>query len=224
MADAADITPETRVTDPGPGRLRQARRGVLETCVMLALCLGTVYAVQQWLIKPYAIPSESMVPTLQVGDRVLVNRISGHWSHPQPGQIVVFYPPAGAEASPTMCADPDQGMGSQQPCGRPVGKPVINTPYIKRIVAVAGDTVAIDGGHLIRNGRRVSEPYIRACPTDPDFCDFPKPVTVPAGHVFVMGDNRGDSNDSRFWGAVPVRNIVGRAALGIWPPKHTGRL
>jgi signal peptidase I len=197
----------------------------LELLAMSALCLGLLYAVQGWVLKPFQIPSESMEPTLLVGDRVLVNRIAARMHAPRPGQVVVFYPPARAEAAPDRrCSRPGQGADSDQMCGAATDDAVArDTPYIKRLVAVGGDTISMAGGHLTRNGKRVAEPYARAC-TLPGICDFPRPITVPAGQFFLLGDNRGDSNDSRFWGSVSREQILGRAFVKFWPPSHVARL
>lgn len=188
-----------------------------ELAFMVVCFMGMLFVVQNFLVKPFRIPSESMVPTLQVGDRVLVNRLADRWSDPQVGQVVVFYPPAGAEMSPTRCGNSEEGFSTAKVCGRPAGDPVKQMPYIKRVVAVGGDTVAVRGGRLIRNGKAVQERYAQLCPDGPAFCDFPEPVKVPAGHLFMMGDNRGHSNDSRFWGPVPRSYVIGRAAVNFWP-------
>jgi signal peptidase I len=92
-------------------------------------------------------------------------------------------------------------------CDHPLPRPV-SVQFLKRIVAGPGDVISILDGHIIRNGKRELDPYIRACGTSPD-CNFPTPITIPAGHWFMMGDNRGESDDSRFWGPVPTSWITG---------------
>jgi signal peptidase I len=88
---------------------------------------------------------------------------------------------------------------------------------------VGGDTIAIRGGHAIRNGQRAKESFAAACGGGPD-CNFPHAITVPKGYVFVMGDNRGESDDSRFWGPVPVSWVIGKALVTYWPPGRVGTL
>jgi signal peptidase I len=162
-----------------------------------------------------------MEPTLQVGDRVLVDRFSHNLgSEPAVGQIVVFHPPAGADSVTPRCGIAGQGGGTETPCSRPTSSASSQT-FIKRVVGVAGDRIAIRGGHVVRNGRRQSEPFASRCGPGAD-CDFPHAITVPEGHVYVMGDNRGHSEDSRYWGPVPITWVIGKAVLIYWPPGEAG--
>jgi signal peptidase I len=187
----------------------------------IGLALVLALAVQAYAVKPYRIPSPSMEPTLHVGDRVLVNRFSHHLgAEPEVGQIVVFHPPQGAEASPPRCGDGVQSSPRRPPCSRPTDRPSSQT-YIKRVVGVSGDRIAVRQGHVVRNGSLQSEPFAADCGTGAD-CDLPEPVTVPEGFVFLMGDNRGASADSRLWGPVPVRWVIGEAMLVYWPPRRAG--
>lgn len=185
----------------------------------MALALGLALAIQAWIVKPYQIPSESMEPTLDVGQRVLVNRFIYHFQDPKPGEVVVFHPPAGAD-NQTECgaAHPET-----QPCPRPTaGESSQN--FIKRIVAGPGDKLSIKEGHPVVNGvEKKDEPYITPCGnTEP--CNMPKPITVPPDMYFMMGDNRGASDDSRFWGPVPKSWIIGEAFATYWPPDRIGTL
>ena len=192
---------------------------LVELILIVAVALGLALGIQAFLVKPYRIPSESMVPTLQIGQRVLVNRIGERFTSPDVGDVVVFHPPAGAEQ--------DNTCGSGQP---PAGK-VCDTPtderadvnFIKRVVAGPGDKLRIEGGKVIRNGKPVDEPYAQPC-EDSEGCDFPTEITIPAGHYFMMGDNRGSSDDSRFWGPVPEKWIIRQAFATYWPPKRIGLL
>lgn len=204
--------------------LRAARKNtIVETALFLALAVVAVVLIQAFAIKPYRIPSGSMEPTLHVGDRVLVDRFShrvlGH--EPSVGEVVVFHPPAGAETSPPTCGVADQGAGTATPCSRPVSQEA-NDTFIKRVVAVGGDRVALRDGHVIRNGRMTHEPFVRPCGSAGD-CTFPQTITIPKGYVFVLGDNRGNSDDSRFWGPVPERWVIGRAFVLYWPLNRIGR-
>jgi signal peptidase I len=200
--------------------LTRLRRSALFELIFVGVtALSLAVAVQAYAVKPYSIPSGSMEPTLRIGDRVLVDR-AGHrlGAQPEIGDIVVFHPPAGADAEPSECGRPATGA----PCARPTAEPSHQT-FIKRVVALGGDTVAIRDGHVVRNGRMAAEPFAADC-GGVDGCDFPEPITVPKGSIYVMGDNRGASLDSRFWGPVPVAWVIGQARAAYWPPSHLGAL
>lgn len=199
---------------------RSARGGgLLEFVVIVALALGLALGIQALIVKPYQIPSESMEPTLDVGQRVLVNRFLYQFSEPSAGDVVVFHPPAGAERRTQCGVDRRDG----QPCPRPTARQS-DQNFIKRIVAGPGDTVTVDDGHPVVNGvKRAREPFITPC-GDAVVCDMPVAITVPAGHYFMMGDNRGASDDSRFWGPVPEEWLIGKAFATYWPPRRVGIL
>jgi signal peptidase I len=193
----------------------------VELVVIIAIALGLALAIQAFIVKPYRIPSGSMEPTLAIGQRVLVNRIGMHFSEPHVGEIAVFHPPVGAEQE--MCGVTGQGRGSSTPCSQPAPKANNGVNFIKRIVAGPGDTIYIRGGHAIRNGTPEKDSYIRPCSPGAD-CNFTTPIKVPAGHWFMMGDNRGESDDSRYWGPVPTGWIIGGAFATYWPPDRIGIL
>jgi signal peptidase I len=197
---------------------RIRRTQIFELVLTIGVAVGLALSVQAYAVKPYRIPSESMLPTLKVGDRVLVNRFSHRLgAEPQVGQVVVFTPPAGAAADPARCGVADE---DGRACPLPTdGK--ADTTFVKRVVAVAGDTITIRAGHVIRNGKREQDGYTLPC-GDADACDLPVPIKIPAGDVFLMGDNRGNSDDSRFWGPVPTHWVIGEASLRYWPPKRVG--
>lgn len=194
----------------------------LELAIIIAVALGLALGIQAFLVKPYRIPSSSMVPTLEVGQRVLVNRIGNRFGDPKVGDILVFHPPKGAEDGADQCGDPNAGRGTERPCDKPTPEK-LDTNYIKRVVAGPGDKIAIENGHVILNGKRQDEPFINECGVGGD-CTFMDPITVPAGHWFMMGDNRGESDDSRFWGPVPRDWIIGGAFATYWPPNRIGLL
>jgi signal peptidase I len=201
-----------------PSKTSSASGSLIELVLIVAVALGLALGIQAFLVKPYRIPSESMVPTLQVGQRVLVNRIGARFGDPSVGDIVVFHPPAGAEQGNECGAS----HPATQVCDQPTpDKADVN--FIKRVVAGPGDKIKISAGHVILNGKTQNEPFARPCTRD-DGCDFPQEVTVPAGHYFMMGDNRGSSDDSRFWGPVPEKWIIGEAFATYWPPKRIGLL
>jgi signal peptidase I len=170
------------------------------------------------VVKPYQIPSGSMEPTLDPGQRVLVNRVVYHLRDPKIGDIVVFHPPVGAENG-VEC-------GVKHPAREACPKPTpekSDTNFIKRIVAGPGDRLSIHNGHPVVNGIEAKEDFIRPCGGAPD-CDKPETITIPPDHYFMMGDNRGASDDSRFWGPVPRDWIIGGAFFTYWPPDRIGFL
>jgi signal peptidase I len=202
-------------------RIRALRRhAVLELTLTIATAFVLALCVQAYAVKPYRIPSGSMEPTLDVGQRVLVNRFTHRiGSDPKVGDVVVFHPPLGADDQ--RCGgDRNSGSGTDAPCARPTPKPDSQN-FIKRVVAVGGDRISVLEGHVIRNGKRTDEPFARPCEI-PSACDFPRPIRIPRGYVFMMGDNRGQSDDSRFWGPVPVDWVIGKAFATYWPPSRLG--
>jgi signal peptidase I len=159
-----------------------------------------------------------MEPTLDVGQRVLVNRLAHRLGgEPKVGDIITFHPPSGADLQPPECGAP---QAPNQACTRPTPGKSSQT-FIKRVVGVSGDRISIRNGHVIRNGRETKEPFINPC-AGGQGCDLTRTITVPKGYVFVMGDNRGFSDDSRFWGPVPDKWVIGKAFATYWPPKRIG--
>jgi len=225
--------PLTRDRPTRLARIRKRRRPrtpagpVIELVVIVAVALGLALGIQAFIVKPYKIPTGSMEPTLAVGQRVLVDRIGNALGEPHVGEIVVFHPPANAEEGEcgsdshpvtpggAACDEPDSARSS--------------TNFIKRIVAGPGDEIYIREGHVYRRagGRgefvREKDPYIKACYGSSE-CNFPRAIRIPTGHWFMMGDNRGNSDDSRFWGPVPTSWIIGEAFVTYWPPDRIGTL
>jgi signal peptidase I len=160
-----------------------------------------------------------MYPTLHISQRVLTNRLI---NHPSVGDIVVFHPPAGADPVSPVCGDSSQGVGHPQACDQSTAQESTQT-FIKRVVAGPGDTVQIVNGHVIRNGVREKDNYIAPCGSDSS-CNFRSPIKIPPGEYFMMGDNRGASDDSRFWGPVPDKWVIGVAFFTYWPPDRIGFL
>jgi signal peptidase I len=191
---------------------RLRRHALVELGFTVAVAVGLAFAVQAWAVKPYKIPSGSMEPTLNPGQRVLVDRL---FFSPHVGDIVVFHPPVGADneqcgrahAAAAACDWPDRASSGET--------------FIKRIVAGPGDVITIRNGHVIRNGKPEPDSYIRPCAVG-DPCTFVKPIRIPPGMWFMMGDNRGLSDDSRFWGPVPARWLIGNAFFTYWPPDRVG--
>jgi signal peptidase I len=186
----------------------------VELIATVLIAVGLAIAIQAWVVKPYQIPSGSMEPTLVPHQRVLVDRI---FKSVRIGEIVVFHPPQGAENG--RCGRP---RAATAVCGWP--NPESSQTFIKRIVAGPGDVISVRDGHVIRNGHREPDAYISPCLPDETACDFATPVRVPHGMWFLMGDNRGVSDDSRFWGPIPQNWIIGDAFFTYWPPDRIGSL
>ena len=161
--------------------------GFLEFVIILAVAFALVFGfVRPFVLEAFRIPSESMVPTLEVGDRVLANKFIYRFTEPERGDIVVFE---------------SVGEGDDQ-------------KLIKRVVALPGDEVEVRSGTLLVNGEEQEEPYLNQ---ELPFNGSYEPREVPEGEVFVMGDNRATSADSRVVGPLPVENIEGEAFMRFWP-------
>jgi signal peptidase I len=201
-------------------REKSTTNSLIEFVVIIAVALGLAIGIQAFLIKPFRIPSPSMVPTLAVGQRVLVNRIGTHFGDPSRGDIIVFKPPAGADTH--QC-----GIPSEPDDGHPCGKPTANrsdSNFIKRVIGLPGDLVSVRNNRAYINGKPLNEPYINKGTLCDNLCNLPKPIKVPPGHFFMMGDNRGESDDSRDWGPVPKKWVIGHAFFTYWPPSRIGTL
>jgi signal peptidase I len=215
----------------GVKRPKSLAGSLIELVVIVAVALGLAVGIQAFVVKPYRIPSGSMEPTLKIGQRVLVNRIGMHFSGPHVGQIAVFHPPEGAEQAICGPSPHRVNPGSGPPCGAPVEKMDSHVNFIKRIVAGPGDEIYVKEGHAFRKAAGTStfvaekDTYINPCsPGSLPECNFPTPIKVPPGHWFMMGDNRGHSDDSRFWGPVPRSWIIGSAFATYWPIDRIGTL
>ncbi|HET9073397.1 MAG TPA: signal peptidase I [Solirubrobacteraceae bacterium] len=199
-------------------------RSFIELILTVLVAAGLAFLVQAFVVKPYRIPSGSMIPTLDINQRILVNRLA---THPGLGTIVVFHPPRGADLGSGQCANPAQGFNAEgspqaQPCDAALSGTSPET-FVKRVVGLPGDTLRIVDGHVFRNGVREQDSYIAACGGSSE-CTFARPIKVPAGDYYMMGDNRGNSDDSRYWGPVPQKDIIGEAFFTYWPISRIGTL
>jgi signal peptidase I len=189
----------------GPFHFLRELPGLIIIALVLALLIKT------FLIQAFYIPSQSMEPTLQVGDRVLVNKLVFRFREPRRGEVIVFENPRYDDQDRNPLAAVwhwvTEGLGfTADP----------NKDFIKRLVALPGDTIEVKGGQVFVNGQQIEEPYLNRPRDRSDY----GPFTVPEGQVFVMGDNRANSQDSRSpaVGPVPEDKIVGRAFIILWPP------
>lgn len=197
--------------EPGPGRV------LLEIPLLLVGAAVIALVVKAFLAQAFFIPSESMEPQLATGDRVVVSRLSYELHEPRRGDVVVFDDPAQPEAPDRsllpvrLGRDALEALGVVEPRGREL---------IKRVVALPGETVWGQDGRVVIDGRPLIEPYLSELAVTDDFA----PVRVPEDHVFVMGDSRRNSKDSRRFGPVPTELVVGRAIARVWPPGRIANL
>lgn len=225
---------------------------LVETALIVVAALVFAFVIQWLLVKPYKIPSLSMYPLLNVHQRVLVNRVEGRFGTPERGDVVVFHPPPGADemecgiepgqtfgppqqtyVANTEMIDTSDGAGSGNDGS--MACPVANAgaqkqAFIKRVIGLPGDRIKIIKGYAYINGEKLDEPYVNtadSCADTASFrptCTFSREFTIPPNRYFMMGDNRNNSDDSRFWGPIPKQNIVGEAFATYWPPSRIGGL
>jgi len=186
------------------------RNSLLDYAVIAVVAIGLALVIQAYLVKPYRIPSPSMVDTLEIGDRVLVNRVVYHLKDLEHGDVVVFRWPKNRDVV-----------------------------FIKRVVGLPGDRLQAKDGKLYVDGVAQEEPYVHKTngvtdPTNPSGTivgttmsqpwGLSDEYTVPDGHYFMMGDNRTNSDDSRVWGPVPENDLIGEAFFVYWPLDRLGTL
>jgi signal peptidase I len=191
-----------RLLDRTASRLPQPLRTVVDWSLTIVVACAVVLALEAEVAKPYRIPSSSMEPTLhcarpspgcasRFNDRVIANRLAYRFGEPQRGQVVVFDSPSAADRK----------------CG-------LGGTYVKRLIGLPGDTVSEVDGVVSVNDEVLSEPYVDFANRDHESGTW----TVPEGHYFFMGDNRTHSCDSRQWGSVPRRDLIGPVLVKYWPP------
>jgi signal peptidase I len=194
------------------GRAERGRqwRVIAEIPILLVIALLVAFVLKTFIAQPFVIPSASMEPQLNVGDRVVVSKLSYELHDPHRGDIVVFDSPEPHTTHHDIwpvafVKDVLEGVGIKRPD---------DDVLIKRVIALPGETVEGRDGHVYIDGQLLLEPYLpSSLQTEP----FPA-TTVPSGDVWVMGDNRGDSRDSRSFGVVKESSIIGRAIAKVWPP------
>ena len=194
------------------GEAKQSRGSLLrELPVLLLVALLLAFLLRTFVVQVFYIPSSSMEPTLNINDRMLVEKITYRFRDPQRGEIVVFE----GEASPLPEEDAGVGGRLARGLGQFLGVVPTNArDLVKRVIGVPGDEILIEDGRVFVNGVGIDEPYV----VFDDRSDF-GPVTVPEGALFFLGDNRPNSSDSRrSLGFVPMDQVIGRSLVTIWPP------
>ena len=201
--------PHAPDAEPDEAKHRSTTRSIIEWIAVIGGALIVALVIKTFLIQAFYIPSGSMETTLEIGDRVLVNKLSYRVHDVNRGDLVVF------EAA--------EGEGD---CGQPVNQAAASAAeggikdLIKRVIGLPGDVVEGRDGQILVNDRILVEPYLDEGITTSDF----EPVTIPEGCVWVMGDNRSDSRDSRSFGPIDEDQIVGRAFVRVWPLTNLGFL
>jgi signal peptidase I len=200
------------LSEPRPADQEERRSFLRELPILFIVALAVAIVLKTFVVQAFFIPSGSMEPTLEPGDRVLVQKVV---YGPDRGDVIVFSDPQGRPG-------PDRGivggfvhwLSSTLGIERPE-----HEDFIKRVIGLPGETVELRDGRLFVDGVRIREPYLKGAVDTRDY----GPVTVPEGALFVLGDNRLNSNDSRFGlGFVPVDKVVGRAFAIVWPPSRVG--
>lgn len=188
---------------PAEGQLQPKKRGILKSVISLVIMVAAIFFFA-WLLRlfvfqSYQIPSESMEETIMKGDMVFSEKVSYYGRGPEQGEIITF-------------EDPE----------------IPSRTLIKRAIATEGQTVDLKDGHVYVDGVKLDEPYTDGKPSYPlDSAfrtDITYPYTVPEGEVWVMGDNRTNSSDSRYFGSIPVSSVTGHAAVIYWPPDRISTL
>jgi signal peptidase I len=207
-ADPTEHEPPPSADPASSGRGRSAARTAIEWGLILAVAVVAAILIRSFVVQPFFIPTGSMEPTLQVGDRVLVNKLSYDFHSVHRGDVVVFAKPAD---------DTTPGIKD----------------LVKRVIGLPGETISAQNGQVYINGRPLAEPWLPK--VDRDVTTFqpsipgclPAPsgaCRIPAGDYFMMGDNRTDSADSRVIGPVPGHLFIGRAFVRVWPLGRLGWL
>jgi len=197
-AGPADVGPAQAGAARGSPRRRRRIRSLAETAIIILLAVVLAFLVRAFVFQTFWIPSSSMVPTLGVYDRILVQKAFFSWHDVHEGDIVVFtHPPR------DHCPGPQQG------------------DLVKRVIALPGQTIYSSGNSIYINGRRLAEPYLPPYdPLGPTIASSQHPYRVPPGEFYLLGDNRAISCDSRYWGPIKGSSIVGKVVLLWWHDGH----
>ena len=198
MSEMSQTQPKTK---------RRSRTALGETVETILVAGILAIGIRATVAEARSIPSESMVPTLLIGDHLIVEKVTGYFRSPARGEVLVFYPP-----------HPDETLSATRRTMRALSL-TADMALIKRVVALGGERVAVHDGKVFINGKALTEPYIAA---PPSYTMDEK--RIPDDSVFMMGDNRNNSLDSHIWGPLPVKNVIGHAVFRFWPLNRLGTL
>lgn len=184
-----------------------------ELPVLIIVALVVAVIIKTFLVQAFFIPSASMRDTLLEGDRVMVNKLAFRFGEPGHGDVIVLDSPL------EELSNGENLFGAiVRNIGESLGLSTPDTALIKRVIALEGDTIEIRANTVFINGIAIDESYLTRSVRMPDF----GPLQIPPGHVFIMGDNRNQSEDSRRFGPIPESSIIGRAFVRVWPPSRWG--
>lgn len=185
-----------------PTERETSRELIVQVCWLLlaanVLSLLLAISIRTFVAEARFIPSEAMSPTLQINDRLFVNKLDYRFESPDRGEVIIFQAPQAALTAASSTAD---------------------TAYIKRVIGLPGETIEVKEGSVYVDGERLAESYVRS-----PIAYTWGPETVPADAYFVLGDNRNSSLDSHVWGFLPAENIIGKATKIFWPPQRQGNI
>ena len=188
--------------------IKKRKPKFLETIETIFIALILSVFIRATVAEARFIPSESMVPTLLINDRLVVEKVSNYAGKIQRGEILVFYPPFGGDLSDTLTARSLRWLGFTK-----------NVAYIKRVIGLPGETVEVRNQTVYINGKGLQEEYIKEKP----MYEY-GPTKLKENELFMMGDNRNNSMDSHVWGPLPEQNIIGHAIVRFWPPQRIGTI
>ena len=209
--DPDPIAPVPAETDAAPASKKHALPFWLELPLLIIAALAIAVVIKTFFFQAFWIPSSSMEDTLLINDRVMVNKLAYRVGDLQRGHVVVFDDPRGGTAPQETLLE-----STRRNITEAVGLSVPRTEFIKRVIGLPGERVEIIDNQVFIDGAPIDEPYLKTGSLMPDF----GPVVVPTGEMFVMGDNRNSSQDSRYFGSVPTDTVVGRAFVIMWPPSR----
>ena len=180
---------------------QSALRGAFEWVVVVAIALVATFLIRSFVVEPFVVPTCSMESTIEIGDQILAQKVSLELGQPvKQGDIVVFHNPDGTSEHDVL---------------------------VKRVIATAGQTVDLQNGKVVVDGVLLDEPYTENKVSEPfekTAVSISYPYTVPEGYLWVMGDNRTNSQDSRYFGAIDASSVTGHAVFTYWPIPHIGVL
>ncbi len=195
-SDDLKINPHGHDNPKQPQRQEREEENVwVELVKTLITAFFLAFGIRTFVAEARYIPSESMLPTLEVNDRLIIEKVSYHFKLPQRGDVVVF--------------EPTEILQQQN----------FKDAFIKRVIGLPGETIEVKNGTVFVNGEPLSEKYIEE---EPKY-DY-GPEIVPENQYLLLGDNRNNSYDSHYWGFVPRSNFIGKAAIRFWPPNRLGAL
>jgi signal peptidase I len=181
-------------------KVKRLRRHIVEWVALLVLALVVTLTLRTFVFQTFYIPSGSMEPTLQIGDRIIVDKLAVDWGTIHRGDVMVFAAPPNENCSGVHDVD-----------------------LVKRVIGLPGDTLYSVGNTIYVNGQKLNEAWTHTEPLGPPAIAPPShPVVVAAGHYYMMGDNHSESCDSRYWGTITRSDIIGKAVLRVWPLRRIG--